>query len=156
MAAIARYIRGEFTPANTAKYIGKYPVIYRSSWEFSMMRLLDAHPGVMQWCSESISIPYRNPLTSRWSLYVPDFLVVFVDRRHQQQCQLIEIKPKREMPLFEGRVSPRTKLTQVINAAKWQAAAAYCAKRRWRFRVATEDDLFYRPGAARPGRGRPA
>lgn len=114
----------------------------RSSWEFSFARVCDTNENVVAWASESISIPYRNPLTGHWSMYIPDFLVIYIDRNAKKHCELIEIKPEKEMPGYQGKVSPRTRLVQAVNAAKWQAALAYCAKRNWTFRVATEKMLF--------------
>lgn len=107
-----------------------------------MMQVLDGTPEVLGWASETFSIPYFNPLTKKWSMYIPDFLVAYVDKTGKQNCEMIEIKPAKEHPEYAGKVSKQTKLVQAINAAKWQAAMAYCARRKWRFRVATENDLF--------------
>lgn len=138
-------MKGSFVPQNPSKYIGSTSnIMYRSSWELSMMLFLDKHPNVVGWSSEGLSIPYKNPLTGRWTMYIPDFLVVFVDKDGNQRCEVIEIKPLKETPTFEGRVSQQTRLVQAINAAKWQAAAIYCVKRGWNFRVATEQQLFPR------------
>lgn len=133
-----------FVPKNPEKYIGpnKGNIIARSSWEISVMNYFDNHPMVSGWSSETISIPYKNPLTGRWSMYVPDFLVIYVDKDNGKHCDLIEVKPEKEHPAYQGKVSSRTKLVQAINAAKWQAALIYCAKRNWTFRVATEKQLF--------------
>jgi hypothetical protein len=43
-------------------------------------------------------------------------------------------------------ISKRTQLQQIINRAKWAAAAQYCAKRGWFFRIMTEKDLFGKKG----------
>lgn len=140
---MSKFAKGEFEMKNPEKYIGKHPVIYRSSWEMSLMRVFDNHPNIIGWSSESISIRYYNPLNNKWSNYIPDFLVVFVDKDGRQRCEMIEVKPIKETPGFnEGRITAKTKLAQVINQAKWLAAAEYCAKRGWHFRVATERDLF--------------
>jgi len=141
---MSKYANGVFTPKNPQKYIGKYPIKYRSSWEISLMSFLDSNdlPNILGWSSESISIPYRNPLTGHWSMYIPDFLVIYMDKNSQKHCDMIEIKPEKEMPGFAGKVTSRTKLIQTINAAKWQAAIAYCVKRGWCFRVMCERDLF--------------
>jgi hypothetical protein len=139
MAATAK---GKFIPTNPQKYIGKQPITYRSGWELQFMRVLDLHPNVVGWSSESITIPYRNPLTGQMTVYVPDFLVVYLDRDGGKHCEMIEVKPLKETPGYTGKVPMRTKLVQAINLAKWQAAAAYCAKRNWRFRVATEAEMF--------------
>lgn len=135
--------KGEFIPKNPAKYIGTSKITYRSSWEFTVMTYFDNHPSVLAWSSESISIPYRNPLTGRQTVYVPDFLVVY-ERDGRRHAEMIEVKPAKEVPglLTEKKVSKKTQLTQILNAAKWQAAMAFCAKRRITFRVITEDDLY--------------
>ena len=76
-------------------------------------------------------------------MYVPDFLIVYMDKNDQKHVEIVEIKPASEVPGYKAkRLSEATKLAQAINAAKWHAAAIYCAKRGWKFRVATEDDLF--------------
>jgi hypothetical protein len=138
-----KFAKGEFVCKNPQKYMGKFPIIYRSSWEMTLMRVFDDHPNILGWSSESVSIPYQNPLTGRWSMYIPDFLVVYVDKDGKQHCEMIEVKPLKETPGYrEKRTSQRTKLVQAINQAKWAAAMAYCHKRGWGFRVATEKDLF--------------
>jgi hypothetical protein len=139
---MTRYLSGLFTPRNRQKYIGKYPIKYRSSWELPAMRTFDEEPNVLFWASESISIPYRNPLTGKWTLYIPDFLIVYIDRTMVKHCEVMEIKPQAQTPGYQGKVSARTKLSQTINAAKWMAAMAYCARRNWVFRVATEQQIF--------------
>lgn len=136
--------KGIFTPKNPQKYMGDPTRIqYRSSWELTTFMFLDNHPSCIGWLSEGLSIPYRNPLTGRWTMYVPDILAVYVDKNGKQHCDLIEIKPLKETPGYKAkRLDEHTKLTQAINAAKWQAATQYAAKRGWTFRVLTEEDLF--------------
>lgn len=138
-----RPAKAEFTPTNLNKYRGKLPIITRSGWEWQVCMYLDRHPYVLTWMSESVSIPYVNPLTGRSTVYVPDFLVTFMDKAGKTWAEMWEIKPAKENPLIEGqKVSKRDKLTQAINYAKWQAAAAFCAKRNVKFRVLTERELF--------------
>ncbi len=140
---MARPARAEFTPKNPQKYNGKLPIITRSGWEWQVCMYLDAHPYCVGWSSESVSIPYVNPLTGRNSLYVPDFLVAFMDRSGRTWVEMWEIKPAKENPLIEGvRASRRDKLTQAINLAKWQAAAIWCSKQKIIFRILTERELF--------------
>lgn len=145
---MGKFVTGTFQCVNPQKYCGdlRKPITYRSSWEFAMMNKFDAHPNVIAWASESITIPYQNPLTKRWTMYVPDFFVVYIDKDGRHHAELIEIKPAKEHPEYvrkkNERISERTKLTQIINAAKWQAAARYCAERKIAFRIATEDSMF--------------
>lgn len=144
-----KFSKGEYIPKNPQKIIGKTPIIYRSSWEISLMKVLDENPAVLHWSSESISIPYKNPLTGEWSLYLPDFFAIYVDKRGNKHAEIIEVKPSKEDPWSskeQRRMTNRTKLVQAINAAKWMAAMAYCKKRGWTFRVMTEHNLFGVPG----------
>lgn len=139
--------KGEFTPTNPSKYTGKNKkIIYRSSWELVVMRFFDVHPSVIAWNSEGISIPYQNPLTGKWTFYIPDFLVVYVDKKGKKHAELLEVKPLKERPDYtpkkNERISARTKAAQIVNMAKWTAAVQFCAKNGLYFRVASEDELF--------------
>lgn len=138
---MTKYSQGEWTPTNPAKYIGKYPITYRSSWELSVFRVLDAHPNVTQWASESLSIPYQHPLTGKWHFYIPDLLLIFTDKTGQRRAELVEIKPAKEA-YAERAKSKKDKATLAINQAKWAAAVTWCHKNGLTFRVLTEDQLF--------------
>lgn len=142
---MTKYSQGEYVPKNPQKYVGKLPIIYRSSWETSFMRVLDMHPNVSQWASESISIPYLHPLTGKWTFYIPDFLIVYVDKNDRKRAEIVEIKPAKEA-MIERAKSKRDKMVLAVNQAKWQAALAWCHKNGMVFRVLTEDDLFRKPG----------
>lgn len=143
-----KFARGEFIMKNPQKYCGVLTrkIEYRSSWEYVMMKKFDEHPDVLAWASESITIPYYNPLTRKQSMYVPDFFVVYADKYGKKRAELLEVKPAREHPNYvrkgKERISERTKLTQIINAAKWKAAMEYCARRRIGFKVITEEQMF--------------
>lgn len=139
-----RPAKTKFEPLNPQKYFGKTPIIARSGWEYQAMMLFDRHPSIIRWSSESVQIPYRNPLTGKMTVYIPDFVLIYEDKQRKQRAEMIEIKPARESPLHEtgGRMTQARKLTQIINAAKWQAAAAYCARHGLSFRVLTESEMF--------------
>ncbi len=136
--------KAEYIPKNPEKYIGTGKIQTRSSWEMVMCRYLDHHPHVLAWSSESIQIPYRNPLTGKYTVYIPDFLVVYADKSGKRKVEMIEVKPAKEVPglVTDKRMSKHSRLAQIVNAAKWQAAIAFCAKRGIFFRVLTENDLF--------------
>jgi hypothetical protein len=138
---MTKYSQGEWTPTNPSKYIGKYPITYRSSWELSVFRVLDAHPSVTQWASESISIPYKHPLTGGWHFYIPDLMIVFTDKNGSRRAELVEIKPAKEAYADRAK-SKKDKATLAVNQAKWAAAMAWCHKNGLTFRVLTEDQLF--------------
>lgn len=149
--------KGLFTPKNPQKYLGNAKdIIFRSSWELSTMLFLDNSQSVQGWMSEGLptnhvhnglsGIPYQNPLTGRWSIYVPDFFVIYVDRKNKQHVEVMEIKPTDEVPGYIGDVSQIKSGRQMINAAKFTAALKFCATRGWFFRVITEKDLFAHKG----------
>lgn len=142
---MSKYSQGEFFPKNPQKLVGNAKPVYRSSWELAMMTFLDSHPSVIQWASESIKIPYRNPLTGKNSQYVPDFLVLYKDKNGKQHAELVEVKPKKEA-LAENAKSKRDKAFLMINTAKWSAAMTFCKKNGLVFRLITEDQLFYQKG----------
>ena len=140
---IPRFARGKFYPKNNEKYIGLKTPTYRSSWEHAFMRLCDEHPNVGKWASESIKIPYRHPLTGKYTIYVPDFFVVYVDKNGKKNAELIEVKPKSQTSIFNAGKSQGKKKQAVINMAKWEAASAYAKQNKIRFRVVSEDQLFH-------------
>jgi hypothetical protein len=102
----------------------------------------DSNDNIIQWASESIQIPYRNPLTNKQTIYVPDFLVVYRDKTGATRAELIEIKPSSQTSLTEAR-SNRDKAAVVLNTAKWQAANAWCKRAGVQFRIITERDMFH-------------
>ena len=80
---MAQFHRGTYKPKNPSKYAGKRPPIYRSGWELTFMRMCDNHPSVLSWASEPVRIPYRNPYTGKYTMYVPDFIMVYQNKNGQ-------------------------------------------------------------------------
>ena len=138
---MARTQKGEFTPKHPEKYKGTYPIIYRSSWELAVFTKFDVHPNVIQWASESVTIPYQNPVTGKFARYIPDLLVVYIDKKNKRHAELIEIKPMRET-FMETAKTRRDKIAVIINTAKWKAAAAFCQRNNLKFRVLNESQIF--------------
>jgi len=139
---MANYAQGIFTPKHPEKYIGKHKPKFRSGWEFTFMQFCDSNNAVMKWASEAISIPYRNPLTGKMSMYIPDFFVLYENKYGKQIAEIVEIKPKKQS-LIESKVaSARDRMAVAVNHAKWAAAMAYCKQAGLTFRVVTEDDIF--------------
>ena len=135
--------RGKYSPKNKEKYVGVGDPTYRSSWELTFMMFCDNNPAVQQWASESVKIPYQDPLTGKNTVYVPDFMIVYTDKNSKQHAELIEIKPSNQQ-LIEKVGSNVVNQTQYVkNMAKWEAAHA-CAKQKGiKFRVINENDLFH-------------
>jgi hypothetical protein len=138
---MAKYASGKYLVKNVDKYMGKRAPTYRSSWEYTFCTFCDNNPAVIQWASEAITIPYRNPVSGKNTVYVPDFLVVYEDKNQKKHTELIEIKPSTEVTM-ESAKSYRDKLMVAINMAKWAAADAWARANNIRFRVVTEYDIF--------------
>lgn len=105
------------------------------------MNFLDSHPSVIQWASESIRIPYTNPLTGKPSQYVPDFMVLYQDKNGKRRAEVVEVKPSKEA-IAENARSKRDKASLILNTAKWAAAMAFCKKNGMTFRILTESDIY--------------
>jgi hypothetical protein len=136
------YAQGKFQIKNPAKYIGKGIPTYRSGWEFAFMQFCDNNPAVIQWASESINIPYKNPFTGKSTIYVPDFLVIYVDKNQKPHAEVVEIKPSTETVMEKAR-SVRDQAYVALNQAKWAAANAWCNRNGLKFRVVTENEIFH-------------
>ena len=138
---MSKFATGKYTIKNQEKYIGKRAPTYRSSWEFTFCSFCDNNPAVVNWASEAIQIPYFNPVSGKQTIYVPDFLIVYVDTNQRKHTELVEIKPTKETTM-ESAKSYRDKLSVAINLAKWAAADSWCRANNMRFRVVTEYDIF--------------
>ena len=88
-----KFAQGRFEMKNPSKYVGTKTPMARSSWEFTFMKFCDEHPAIEQWASEAIRIPYRNPLTGKQTIYVPDFFISYADKGAKKRVELIEVKP---------------------------------------------------------------
>ena len=140
---MAKFAQGIYEVRHPEKYMGNHKPRYRSGWEFTFMNFCDNNKSVLKWASESIAIPYMNPLTGKRSNYIPDFFIVYENKFGKQVAEMVEIKPKKQS-LIESRVaSARDRAVVAVNHAKWAAARAYCIHNRFTFRVITEDDLFH-------------
>ena len=137
-----RWANGLYEMANPKKYASNRKPRYRSSWEHAFMRFCDNHPSVISWASESIKIPYRNPLTGKQSVYVPDFFIMYQNSKGKKRAELVEIKPESQTRLG-AKTSQHDKLAIAINHAKWEAAAKWCRLKGVQFRIVTEGDIFH-------------
>lgn len=139
---MSKYAQGKYKIANPNKYLGNKQPTYRSSWELSFMRFCDNNPNIIGWASEAVHIPYRNPFTNKNTIYVPDFLIVYVDRTGQKHAELIEVKPRKEIAM-ENAKSYRDQLMVALNYCKWEAAKSWAKMNNMTFRVVTENDLYH-------------
>lgn len=144
-----KFARGVYKVKNPEKYIGSKPPIYRSSWEVTFCQFCDNNPSIHEWASEPLQIPYRDPLTGRQTIYVPDFLIVYMDKNHKKHVELIEIKPAAQMLKEKVGKNPYNQAQYVKNMAKWAAAGNFCKQRGIQFRVINESDIFHNPSKKR-------
>lgn len=141
-----KFAKGLFKLKNPEKYIGINTPVYRSSWEFSIMEMCDKNPAIVQWASESIKIPYRDPLTGKNTVYVPDFLVVFVDKNKKQHAEIWEVKPAKQAFAESVGKNVYDQASFIRNKAKWEVAGQWAKKAGLKFRIITENDIFHLGG----------
>jgi len=139
---VSKFAQGKFTLKNTEKYVGTKTPTYRSSWEHTFMMFCDNHPNIIQWASEAVQIPYRNPVTGKQSIYVPDFFVMYEDKNGNRRAEIVEVKPSSQATMEAAGKNNQNKLSVVVNTAKWQAAQIWCRRQQISFRVITEKDIF--------------
>lgn len=138
-----KFAKGKFTMTQPGKYVGTKMPTYRSSWEWSFMRFCDTNPSVQKWASEAIQIPYKDPLTGRQTIYVPDFFIQYVDKNNKIHVELIEIKPASQTILERVGKNKYNQAQFVKNQAKWSAANLWCKQQGIKFRIVSENDLFH-------------
>ena len=140
---MARFAQGKFRLKFPEKYSGTRMPTYRSSWEYTFMKFCDEHPSVSQWASEAVQIPYRNPLTGKQTIYVPDFFIEYADKGGKQKVELVEVKPKNQAVKENLGRSRSNQAHYIMNMAKWSAAKSWCKQKGIFFRVITEEDIFH-------------
>lgn len=137
------FAQGKFKLKNPEKYMGNKTPTYRSGWEFAFMRFCDEHPAITNWASEAVKIPYRNPLTGKYTIYVPDFFIAYADKNGQKRVEVIEVKPENQTLKEKLGRSRHNQASWVVNQAKWEAARAWCKQQGIIFRVVSEHDIFH-------------
>ena len=137
-------------PRFASKYVGRYPIVVRSSWERMMCQWLDSNPDVQKWSSEGHIIHYYDPIQQKRRRYFPDFFAVILNKSREPVKYIIEVKPNKETkpPVKTRGQSKKTQLYQeatwLTNQAKFDAAQQYCKKLGYRFKLLTEKQMFGR------------
>ena len=141
----SKFKQGIFRPNHPEKYKGTQPILYRSSYELKYMRWADYNPAVISWGSESIIIPYQNPLTGRVSRYFVDSNITLKTKDGTLKKYLIEIKPSIQTmppkPTKNTKALLRRQAEYVKNQAKWEAATQWSKKKGYEFTILTEKHL---------------
>ena len=149
-----KYKQGSYIIQNPDKYMGGYPILYRSSWEYAFCKFCDLNDKIVKWSTEGLYVPYQivNNGNIENHRYIPDFYVEMMspDDPEKYDRLLIEIKPKSEtqMPESPKRMTPKVMEnyqyslnTFKQNLHKWAYAKKWCEKRNLKFIIITEDDL---------------
>lgn len=138
-----KFNQGQYKVKNLDKYMGVKTPIYRSGWEFTFMSFCDNNPAIQQWASEPVKIPYRDPLTGKQTVYVPDFLIYYIDKNMKKHAELVEIKPANQTLRERVGKNAYNQAQYVKNMAKWGAATAWANQRGIKFRIINETDIFH-------------
>ena len=137
------FSQGYFPINECQKYIGKGPIIYRSSWERKFCMYCESNPQIVQWSSEPVKIKYINSLDGREHSYFPDYYM----KLDNDDEYLIEVKPSSQL---QKPTPPKRKTKKAVanykyayemyvtNMCKIQYAEYWCNKRGWKFLVVTE------------------
>lgn len=139
----SKFARGKYEMKHPEKYVGNKVPTYRSSWEWSFMNFCDNNKSVQKWASEAIQIPYKDPLTGRQTVYVPDFFIQYVDKNSKMIVELIEIKPSSQQIIERVGKNKYNQAQFIKNQAKWTAANLWCRQQGIKFRILNENDLFH-------------
>jgi hypothetical protein len=141
-----KFAKGVYKVKNPEKYAGTKDPVYRSGWEHTFMLFCDNNPAIQQWASEPVKIPYRDPLTGKQTVYVPDFFISYVDRNQKKHAEIVEIKPANQQILEKVGKNPYNQAQYIKNMAKWEAANSWCRNQGIKFRIINENDIFHNPG----------
>jgi hypothetical protein len=137
-----------YTPINEKKYVDKDLIICKSSWETSFCKWCDMNDNVIKWSSETLQIPYYDPVKKKMRRYFPDFSLLVKDINNKEHKYIVEVKPYKETipPTRHGNKKEKTFLyeyfTYQTNIAKWNAAKMFCSKMGAEFKILTEKDIY--------------
>jgi hypothetical protein len=114
----------------------------------AFMGWCDSTPAVLAWSSETVIIPYFDPVKNCERKYFMDFRIVTKQADGSVKVTLVEIKPYKQTikPRATYNKSDKTILTERLeyatNSAKWAAAEKFCEALGWNFVKITEKELF--------------
>jgi hypothetical protein len=99
------------------------------------MKYCELCPDILSWSSEPFPIEYKS-FTGKSHKYWVDF--VLTNRRGQKL--LIEVKPKKQVPLTVQQVQVNPVMAK--NYLKWEACKDYCRKHANHFFQVVTEDFF--------------
>lgn len=131
---------GKYFLVNPQKYEGTQIPIFKSDLERRCMMYLDNNPAILKWSYEPSSIKYYDPIHKKVRRYYIDFRAI-VKRGPIQKTIWLEVKPLKECKVPSSRCDQQTKITWVINNAKWQAASQLAKQKGFEFHILNESQL---------------
>lgn len=140
----SQFKQGYYPINECKKYIGKGPIIYRSSWEFKFCKYCERTPEISHWISEPLEIKYLNSLDGKFHRYYPDFLI----KTNEGKTFLIEIKPSSQLkepnpPKRKTKKSIKnyeySLRMYIVNMCKIKYAKEFCESRGIGYKIITED-----------------
>jgi hypothetical protein len=143
---MSKFHQGFYRPKNPEKYSNPRrikEIVFRSSWERSLMIWLDNNDDVLMWGSEEIVIPYISKFDGKPHRYYADFNIVFKNGAKL----LVEVKPKAQTkePVKTEKKTKKRYLyeakTYAVNTSKWDAAKIVAERRGAVFVIWTEEEL---------------
>ena len=150
----SKYQQGYFSPLNPIKYIGKYPIIFRSGWERKFAIYCDNNPNIVEWASEPFCIQYTNILDQSEHRYYPDFLIRVKTKRDEDdyimESYIIEIKPSKQLKKPEPPLKRKGKAVSnyksalkmyLTNLSKVKYMQEYAHQHNMKFALLTEENL---------------
>ena len=139
--------QGFYTPLFPAKYCGKLPIIYRSSWEYKVCKFLDECATVLRWGSECIKVSYFSMIDERYHEYFPDFYFEYKTNDGVRKI-IAEVKPKKDLTSPEKPKRMTEKAVEkyqyqakvyIRNMEKAKACRNYCDLHGMEYKFITED-----------------
>jgi hypothetical protein len=145
------YKQGYYKPHNPEKYVGRLPIIYRSSWERKFCHWCDHNEEVIGWSSEPFEISYYNILDKKYHKYYPDFYVK-MKRGEIYEEYVVEIKPKAQLKKPEPPKRNTKKALEnfkygyesyIRNLCKTDALNKLAEQRKFKVMLLTEDSNIF-------------
>lgn len=144
-----KYHQGIYKPIHPEKCLNKNLVEFRSGLEYKYFYKIDKSPNVIRWGSETVWVPYYNPIKKRTAQYWVDLYL----ETKSHGTMIVEIKPKKEIKAITENKPPKmTKAKKkttflyeskmfYINKNKWETAKQFAENKGWTFWCISEDDL---------------
>jgi hypothetical protein len=162
-----KYKQGVYIPKNKDKVVklnGQGGVVYRSSWEQTVMIWLDNREDITRWGAECVSIPYQKThfdggdTKIKVHTYYSDFYYEQLRKDGTKKRVVVEVKPMKDYKMVLALQAGKLEVPDSGNAKKlknfeydlkmaytnqqkWNTMIAFCEKKGFDFIIITEDHL---------------